>query len=188
MTYLCLSKLEKIGTIGYISYNKKTIKSSEKKNLFNAAATGNLEEITNLISRNPLLLGLHNKSTDKPAIYYAVKHGHTEVSTYLYEKGQRISRRDVESLIRDTKCPEKILEINDKLELFEFNRDQLFEKMKRNCYLKNNFTNLERLMKINSITDWGQIMKEYRECHPNNLNSRFVRDISLKYLIDGNIL
>lgn len=71
----------------------------------------------------------------------------------------------------------------------EPNRMELFSRLKKTCYRKNNFTGLEKLFEAaGQKPDWGQIIREYRSYHPNNLNSQFIRDITLKYLLDESIL
>jgi len=187
-----------IETTETISFYNNRFKASEKKNLFNAASTGNLEEVRNLIENNPALLKLTNKSTNKQAIFYSTKHAHADITLYLYRRGQRLAPIEFERIFSNTSIPDQIYLFAISLKEMitdltgwkgtEQNREALFERLKTTCYRKNNFTGLEKLFEAaGKKPDWGQIIREYRSYHPNNLNSQFIRDITLKYLLDEKI-
>lgn len=171
----------------FSSYYYNNFKASEKKNLFNAAANGLIDELESLISNNRNLLSLRNKDSNHLPIFYSVKNSHLKTTLFLLNNGQPLP--DIERIAPLTRHPEKFWiffkELNS---ILKFGNDEFEKKiyflLKSNCYIRNDFSGLEELLRIEGPINWSVILTEYRKCHPNSLNKSFIRDITLKYLIE----
>jgi hypothetical protein len=149
-----------------------------------------LSDLTNLITKNPNLLRLTNERSGRLAIHYAVKNCQIECADFLYKKGQRIGEPELLEIIRKSKTPDKhyllLSKINEIIpDISNKNFDEwCFNALKYTCFDRNDLTGLERLLALKGITDWGQILTEYRTHKHMKLNTQFIRDITLKYLLD----
>ena len=149
-----------------------------------------LSDLNNLITKNPNLLRLTNERSGRLAIYYAAKNCQIECAKFLYNNGQRISELEIKEIIRKSKTPDKHYLLLSKLneiipDISNKNFDEwCFNTLKQTCFDRNDLTGLERLLALKGITDWGKVLTEYRSYKYMKLNTQFMRDITLKYLLE----
>jgi hypothetical protein len=149
-----------------------------------------LSDLTNLITKNPNLLRLTNERSGHLAIYYAIKNCQIDCVIFLHKNGQRINEYELREIIRNSKKPDKHYLLLSKInEIIPFVTTKDFDEwcfntIKHSCFDRNDLTGLERLLAIKGITDWGKVLTEYRSYKYMKLNTQFMRDITLKYLLE----
>lgn len=164
---------------------------------FNAAATGDTNMVREIISRNQNITFLGNKDSGKQAIFYSLKNRHLETTVFLTERGQTISQSDISRILHNSSNPyldyQFCIELSQRLGTIDgmissVFQEWAFKSLKLACFIKNDLDSLEDLMKSVGLSNWGEILSEYREYRKNSLNPKtkqFIRDITLKYLLDG---
>ena len=167
------------------------IGANTKKNFFNSAANGFLGELSDLVGRYPELLRLTNDRNGHLAIFYAMKNGHADCALYLMQLGQRITSHEFRRIISDSRIPDRhYLMFREILSIYPFsghlegftNDESVYKILKQSCFDRRNLSGLERLISIKG-EPWEKVLVEYREYSPTKLNSQFMRDMTLKYLI-----
>ena len=182
------------------SNNPYKIRSTEKKIFFNSAACGFTEKLQEQISKKPQLLNETNKDTKQKAIFYSLKNRHLDTTILLYTKGQSFSEQELQRHISLSKSPYKdflfFLKLSEHIPLALDGKrgnefiEYIFNKFKFICYKNNDIVSLEKIHEeIKVSPDWSKILTEYRNyknvgkvTNPSTL--QFIRDITLKYLLD----
>jgi hypothetical protein len=177
------------------------VSSGDKKKFFNAAANGLLTHLIELVSKKPDLLKIGNKDSGKLGIFYSLKNKHLETTLFLYKMGQRFSDGELRSIIFSSrKADLDYLFLTNLFSRIEFNfenkskeefNEWIIDRLKYSCYNRNDIVTLERLYQTIGITpDWNKILTEYRTYKnigkgtPNINTIPFIREITLKYLLD----
>ena len=177
------------------------IRSNDKKLFFNAAANGLLDTLIKIVTQKPELLKLGNKDSGKLAIFYSLKNRHVETTLFLYKMGQRFTEGELRSIIFNSKKPDQDYIFFTKIyEITKFNFENkskeefsswLFDRLKSSCYNRNDIYAIENLYQIlNIVPNWNEVLTEYRTYKnigngvPNNKTLPFIREITLKYLLD----
>jgi hypothetical protein len=180
----------------YNSYNTNHIGANTKKNFFNAASNGMLTELKEIVSKYPILLKIGNRNSDELAIFYSIRNRQVETTLYLLEMGQSFDITKVHRAIYNSNKPNLtyhfFLEINNRKHIFGTIDGQDFEnwlfiRCKQRSYMTDNITSIEKLMELKGISDWRQILNEYKEERKNATGPRAkqtIRDLTLKYLLD----
>ncbi len=183
------------------SNNQYKIRATEKKVFFNSVSNGLIDVVKKMVSEKPELLKVTNLKTGNLGIFYAIKNRHLDVSIFLYENGQRFTENKILRLISTSKYPEKdYIFLTNLYKDTNFNydgkidgicfEDYVFNRLKLNCYSNNIVTSLEPLFNERGITpNWSEILTEYRIYknignNPNSKTIQFIRDLTIKYLLD----
>ena len=183
------------------------IRSNDKKIFFNAAANGLLDTLVKITIQKPELLKLGNKDSGKLAIFYSLKNRHLEATLFLYEMGQRFTEGELRSIVFNSRKPDQDYIFFTKIyETTTFNAEKsfqnlfkskeefnswLFDRLKSSCYSRNDIYAIENLYQlVGAEPNWNEILTEYRTYKnigngvPNIKTLPFIREITLKYLLD----